>query len=247
MGNARGNTRCNAAFRARPRMPFVRVCALIGALSIASPACAQSSSNSQAPPAATSPAPSQTTPSPQLAPPNASNNLPTACDAFSHSQLPSPTLVSTRITADGDMRDPTVFKSSGDDALDKAALACADGFHFGPISVGGRPTEVTWVIGFFAHWSHFIPASPSGDPHICGARWFPPSAVRRGENGEVVVSYRITVDGNITELAVTQSSGAKDLDQAALNCVSSWRFFPVKQNGEAVEVQRSNKISFLTR
>jgi TonB family protein len=141
--------------------------------------------------------------------------------------------------------DPVLFKSSGNDDLDKAVLACADGYKYG-VAVAGKPAEVTWVMGYFFFWPHFMHPNPDGTPAgICWARSFPYSAVKSGHRGSTTLFYRVGIDGSVKDLAVIKSSGYNELDDAALKCAASWRFYPATQNGQPVEIDMVNAVRFL--
>jgi TonB family protein len=150
------------------------------------------------------------------------------------------TLFWARITADGEMRDVRLYKSSGDDELDQAILRCADGAYYSPVRIGGIPTEITWVIGYF-WWlqsSSFHSANPAGG--IAGScpvrRYYPAVAIRRHLEGKTTVSYRIATDGTTKDAKITESSGTSILDQASLDCVGAYKYAPALHNGRPVEV-----------
>ncbi|HLY04976.1 MAG TPA: energy transducer TonB [Rhizomicrobium sp.] len=184
----------------------------------------------------------------QIAPGNAPSFVRSNCTAFlpqnaAYSGAQAPTLVSVRITPDGEMRDPTLFQSSGDSERDRAALACADGYHIGYVSVRGRPTEVHWVLAnnLTARGSNFGPAHPPGAQNkACKSS----SRPERIPNASTTVSYRIATDGTVTNATVQHSSGVSAYDSAVVRCVSSWRFFPVMLNGQPVEADQSLQVNW---
>src|SRR5215469_9599879 len=183
---------------------------------------------------------------PQTAPANTPAR--TNCDAFTPQNIGyspglGPTLVSVRITADGEMRDPTLFQSSGDGARDKAALACANGYHIGYVSVGGRPADVRWVLAnnLTARGSSFGPAHPPGAENRACKSGFRPNRI---PNSATTVSYRIATDGTVRDATVTESSGVPVFDSSVVDCVSAWRFFPVTQNGQPVEASQRLQVNW---
>lgn len=186
---------------------------------------------------------------PQAAPAaNAPQGIRSNCNAFTpqnigYSGEHGPTLVSVRITADGEMQDPTLFQSSGDSGLDNAALTCANGFHIGYLSVAGKPAEVRWVLArnWTADGSNFGPAHPPGTQNRpCKSS----SRPERIPNAATTVSYRIATDGTVTNANVAQSSGVSAYDSAVVRCVSSWRFYPVTQNGHPVEADQNLQVNW---
>jgi TonB family protein len=187
----------------------------------------------------------QDMPSPQTTPRTAPTTVRTNCDAFTPHDVKTDaaTFVSVRITAEGEMRDPTLFRSSGNDDLDKAALACADGYHVGYVSVEGKPAEVTWVLAhsWAARGAGFGPAQPPGSRNEpCKSSYHPD----RIPKPSTTVSYRIATDGTVKDATVVQSSGVPVFDSAAVNCVASWRFFPATQNGQPVEVGQALEVNW---
>jgi protein TonB len=176
--------------------------------------------------------------SPAVRPPNCAKYLP---PGMAPPNSASATLFSFRLTAQGDMRDVALFGSSGNASLDKAALACAGDYHMPPITVAGTAVEITWIMGYF--WRPrsptFAAVTPSGQPDLCTFDRLPPGIAQLHVSGTTVLSYRIGTDGAVKDLLVAQSSGNDGLDQASLDCVASWRFFPAKQNGQPVEIDRT--------
>src|SRR4051794_21055888 len=55
-----------------------------------------------------------------------------------------PVLV-VRVGLDAKLHDAQLSRSSGDESLDKALIACANGHAFLPVTVKGKPAEVRWV------------------------------------------------------------------------------------------------------
>jgi protein TonB len=60
---------------------------------------------------------------------------------------------------------------------------------------------------------------------------YPNISKRRGEQGMVLVSVLIGIDGTAQDAKVKTSSGFELLDQAALNTVKNWRYVPGKRGG----------------
>ena len=147
------------------------------------------------------------------------------------------TLLSVRITPDGDMRDASVFHSSGNQDFDKATIACSKQERLGSIIQKGKPVEVNWVVK--AYWSRGWPflisaASPNSKPHECGIEWYPRAAYGAFVQGDTKLAYVVAEDGGVKAATVAESSGDPDLDRAAVNCVSSWRYYPARENGNPI-------------
>jgi protein TonB len=60
---------------------------------------------------------------------------------------------------------------------------------------------------------------------------YPALSRRLGEQGKVIVSVLIGIDGTAQQAQIKRSSGYERLDQAALATVRSWRYAPAKRNG----------------
>lgn len=60
---------------------------------------------------------------------------------------------------------------------------------------------------------------------------YPPLSKRLAEQGKVVISVYIDVDGSPKDVRIKRSSGFERLDQASLAAVRTWRFAPAKRNG----------------
>jgi TonB family protein len=65
---------------------------------------------------------------------------------------------------------------------------------------------------------------------------FPLAAIASRAQGRVLVRAEIRPDGSIGKRWIKQSSGMPVLDQAALETVNGWRFYPAQRHGLAVAV-----------
>jgi periplasmic protein TonB len=73
-----------------------------------------------------------------------------------------------------------------------------------------------------------------GHTHDCQS-FYPDLAKRMNEQGNVMIRYDVGVDGAITNVTVTHSSGSDRLDAAAVQCVSTkWRNTPAMQGNTPV-------------
>jgi len=79
----------------------------------------------------------------------------------------------------------------------------------------------------------------SGDlPH------YPGDAKRAGREGRVVLRILVGVDGNAVSVAVRESSGHKDFDDAARQAVKKWRFSPAKRGGLPISSFHDVRVRF---
>jgi TonB family protein len=63
---------------------------------------------------------------------------------------------------------------------------------------------------------------------------YPPSALPTREHADVVLALTVDVDGHVSKVDVLESSGAADLDEAAVVAARQWTFVPAKRDGKSV-------------
>jgi protein TonB len=81
-----------------------------------------------------------------------------------------------------------------------------------------------------------------GRQHTCGQKYYPALATRLDHEGTTTVSFKIEPDGSVRDVAVVQSSGFPELDEAATPCVTTWQYKPAEQNGQPVEASWTAKV-----
>jgi len=64
---------------------------------------------------------------------------------------------------------------------------------------------------------------------------YPPQALRRGIEGEVLLKVLVSTDGEPLSVEVEKSSRNRDLDRAAMTAVKRWKFNPQIRNGQKVQ------------
>jgi periplasmic protein TonB len=79
-----------------------------------------------------------------------------------------------------------------------------------------------------------IPPSPVAGIDTNRAPNYPPSALQRGEQGNVTLRVSVSPDGRPIAVDLAQTSGYPILDTAALAAVRQWRFNPAIQAGRPV-------------
>lgn len=92
------------------------------------------------------------------------------------------------------------------------------------------PTEVDTLAKRISGTS---PAYPSELPKM-----------RSGESRSVVVSFVVSEEGEVKEPRVVESGGSKQLDEAVLSAVRSWKFSPAVKRGINVKVRITQKQTF---
>jgi|SRR5579871_3714226 len=80
-----------------------------------------------------------------------------------------------------------------------------------------------------------------GRPHSCIQK-YPETAQRLGEEGTTVLAFTVTADGDVENPSVATSSGHADLDEAAMECVSHWKYKAAIQNGVPVALPWKSQI-----
>jgi protein TonB len=89
-----------------------------------------------------------------------------------------------------------------------------------------------------------VPPRLVGGSGVDLARFYPPLAKRRREEGVVTVHFSISASGEILDVAVRRSSGFEDLDQAALAAARTRHFTPETRNGTPVAGSADEPFAF---
>lgn len=82
------------------------------------------------------------------------------------------------------------------------------------------------------HAAGIIAPQAVGEPDQ--ARYYPPEAIRRNQEGSVLVGFDIDESGKVVNGKVVQSSGYESLDNAALASTSARTFKPATAGGKPV-------------
>jgi protein TonB len=76
----------------------------------------------------------------------------------------------------------------------------------------------------------------------------PPASVRKATRFKrYKAGLCVAEDGSVKDATVAESSGDPDLDRAAVNCVSSWRYYPAKENGNPIEFDLKTVVPWRRR
>lgn len=76
---------------------------------------------------------------------------------------------------------------------------------------------------------------------------YPVESRRKHEQGTVVLTLTLGVDGRVMFVAVTQSSGFARLDDAARDAVRTWAWQPTLRGGQPVQVRGIVEIPFVLK
>jgi protein TonB len=73
---------------------------------------------------------------------------------------------------------------------------------------------------------------------------YPERALRRGEQGQVMLRVRVAADGTPAGVDLAETSGHESLDRAAVAAVLQWRFNPATQAGRPVAAVAEVPVRF---
>lgn len=73
---------------------------------------------------------------------------------------------------------------------------------------------------------------------------YPALSRRLQEEGKVLLTVRVSPQGQAAEVSLRQGSGYSRLDQAALEAVARWRFVPARRGEQAVESVVTVPVAF---
>ena len=76
---------------------------------------------------------------------------------------------------------------------------------------------------------------------------YPPSARRKGIEGDVLLEATVDVSGNVSAVIIRRSSGNKALDDAAVDAMKKAKFRSAEKNGEKVPSTIIQTLSFRLR
>lgn len=74
---------------------------------------------------------------------------------------------------------------------------------------------------------------------------YPRQAIRRGQQGTVLLRARISASGEVIEVNVFRSSGVPLLDKSAVAAVHRWQFEPAKRDGDPIEAWVQVPVNFV--
>ena len=99
--------------------------------------------------------------------------------------------------------------------------------HPNPGSKSGASTDIASVVQSKPQ----PPAKPVQiaaivDASACAKPEYPRNAARNGESGTVMLALLVGLDGRVIDAKVTQSSGYRELDKAAVQGLSLCKFIP---------------------
>ena len=73
---------------------------------------------------------------------------------------------------------------------------------------------------------------------------YPPDAVRRAEQGAVILLIHVSPEGLPNGVDIEQSSGFMSLDSAARDAVMGWHFLPAVRDGQPIPFDMQLRVVF---
>lgn len=73
---------------------------------------------------------------------------------------------------------------------------------------------------------------------------YPREALRQGQEGYVALEFTVTANGEVTNVAVTDSEPAGVFEQPVREAIRKWRFEPATEGGEPVEQRVRHQFEF---
>ena len=108
------------------------------------------------------------------------------------------------------------------------------------INLGGTDSETNAIV---IAGPHVVPASVDAKFHNREPA-YPREAVRRAEQGAVILLVHVSPDGLPVGVDVALSSGFVLLDRAAREAVMDWHFLPAVQDGRAIPFDMKLRVVF---
>ena len=153
------------------------------------------------------------------------------------------TILGFTISETGATKDVHVVTSSGNQALDDAAVACAGRWLYRPASQNGKPVAVPWkaqVIWSLNFPEGFFVAPVALSSHAC----WPPSGTKIPPGAVSTVGFIVTVAGDVSNVRLVVTSGNRELDRAAVECARDWKYAPARKDGQPVDMSWRENIAW---
>jgi len=107
------------------------------------------------------------------------------------------------------------------------------------INLGGTESETNAIVS----GDHVIPASVDAKFHN-KEPVYPLEAVRRAEQGTVILLIHVSPDGLAAGVDLLQGSGYVVLDRAARDAVATWHFLPAVKDGQPIAFDMKLRVVF---
>jgi TonB family protein len=125
-------------------------------------------------------------------------------------------LMEFTVTASGSVKDVKVAKSSGNKELDDAAVTCVSHWLYKPATKDSTPTEVLWKANVV--WNIALPPAVQT---ALGCLYHRESTSTPQSLGQTAVSFRVSQEGAVSNVRITQSSGSTIWDDIGISCTQA--------------------------
>jgi len=132
------------------------------------------------------------------------------------------TLLSFDIDAEGNVKNPTVAKTSGNKDLDDAAIQCAGNWKYKAATQKGKAATVPWQAS--VQWRLHNATMAQSLAHSCRKYVTTVPDIPRGESRITSIAFRVMPDGSYVDIKVTSTSGDATFDDAAVRCTVASHF-----------------------
>ena len=130
------------------------------------------------------------------------------------------TTMSFTVTAQGNVSNIRIEKSSGNNDLDAASIKCASKWRYKPAMKDGVAIDIPWVAN--AAWK--IPFGPEMQEAMSCLYLRQDNSSPPSDLGHTVVNFRVLQDGSVVDAKVVQSSGYNVWDDMGRECTSGRHF-----------------------
>lgn len=143
---------------------------------------------------------------------------PTAQPVRQQTVLEQPTAIAT----------PVLTENATEQASESTALDTSTVVDIAPVAIGPAPVQLQYK------------SAPAPD--------YPRMAKQRGLTGTVLLQVLVGIDGRPLQVTVAQSSGHRELDEAArAQVMKRWSFEPARKDGQTVQAIGMVPIEFALR
>jgi len=132
------------------------------------------------------------------------------------------TLLSFGIDAEGNVKNPTVAKTSGNKDLDDAAIQCAGAWKYKAATRKGKAATVPWQAN--VQWRLHNTTMAQSLAHSCQKYVTTMPDIPRGESRITSIAFRVMPDGTYTDVRVTSTSGDATFDDVGVRCTMASHF-----------------------
>jgi TonB family protein len=160
-------------------------------------------------------------------------------------------VISFQITPQGTVASPVLSQSSGNPALDKAALLCVSGWLFRPAMKDGvavadqSGATIQWRIadaqadtGSDSADVVSVPVWSKGGFRCEG--WYAAGSQKPAR--AVILAFTVASDGSVQNVRKLQGSGSDKVDADAVECLQERHYQPATQHGQLVEFQLTDSL-----